>query len=98
MDQPLPYAEVTDEAYAEAAAATFAVHEFEAAVVLSGGCPRCHDPISFTLVDAVFRRDVPATPPSARTVFCTCVADHPSRAEDQVGCGAYWTLLLDAES
>ncbi|SCG42411.1 hypothetical protein GA0070609_1169 [Micromonospora echinaurantiaca] len=62
---PLPYAEVTDEAYAREAAATFTVREFDAAVVLSGGCPRCQDPITFTLVDAVFRRDAPPAPPLA---------------------------------
>lgn len=62
---PLPYAEVTDEAYAREAAVTFTVREFDAAVVLSGGCPRCQDPITFTLVDAVFRRDAPPAPPPA---------------------------------
>lgn len=62
---PLPYAEVTDEAYAREAAVTFTVREFDAAVVLSGGCPRCQDPITFTLVDAVFRRDAPPASPPA---------------------------------
>ena len=97
MDVPLPYAEITDDAYGEAAAATFTVREFDAAVVLDGGCPRCHDPISFTLVDAVFRNDTAPAALGYRTVFCTCVADHPPRADDQVGCGAYWTVRLDTE-
>ncbi|MDO3704727.1 hypothetical protein Q3W71_23980 [Micromonospora sp. C28SCA-DRY-2] len=131
---PLPYAEVTDEAYALEAAATFTVREFGTAVVLSGGCPRCQDPITFALVDSVFRREAPPAPPldpdgpaggtpagsaasaavepagvpaprgstgppppSYRTIFCTCEVAHPYRAEGQVGCGAYWTLRLDAE-
>lgn len=97
---PLPYAEVTDEAYALEAATTFTVREFDAAVVLSGGCPRCQDPITFTLVDAVFRRESPpaaAAAPTYQTIFCTCEAAHPLRAEGQVGCGAYWTLRLDVE-
>ncbi|MFI6072339.1 hypothetical protein ACIA5C_12195 [Actinoplanes sp. NPDC051343] len=95
--QPLPYAEVTDDAYAQEAAATLTAREFGSAVVLSGGCPRCHDPFSFTLVTEVFRDD-PATPaPTYRTIFCTCVADHPPRAEGQAGCGAYWTVELDTE-
>lgn len=82
---PLPYAEVTDEAYAREAAATFTVREFDAAVVLSGGCPRCQDPITFTLVDAVFRRDAPPAPlapdgPTASTPDRTTVGtpDRPA--------------------
>lgn len=79
---PLPYAEVTDEAYALAAAATFTVREFDAAVVLSGGCPRCQDPITFTLVDAVFRREAPPlareAPPLARDGQAASAAAAPA--------------------
>ncbi|MFG2100381.1 hypothetical protein ACGFJ5_07225 [Micromonospora echinaurantiaca] len=75
---PLPYAEVTDEAYAREAAATFTVREFDAAVVLSGGCPRCQDPITFTLVDAVFRRDAPPAPPPAPDGPAADTPDRPA--------------------
>jgi hypothetical protein len=93
--QPLPYAEVTDDAYAAEAAATLTVSEFGPAVVLSGGCPRCHDPFTFTLVNEVFRGETPGPAPVYDTIFCTCLADHPQRADGQAGCGAYWTVHRD---
>ncbi|MFC4020213.1 hypothetical protein ACFOW4_20025 [Micromonospora sp. GCM10011542] len=99
---PLPYAEVTDEAYAERAAAGFTAQEFGSAVLLSGLCPRCHHPTTSTLVDELYRRaEQPAAPagePGHHTVLCECEAEHPSRPEGLLGCGAYWTLRLEVEA
>ena len=94
----LPYAEVTDEAYAARAAVDFTAQEFEYAVVLSGRCPRCDHPSTTTLVDEVYRRDVQALDPGYRTVLCECEAEHPPRPDGRRGCGAYWTLRLEVEA
>ncbi|KAB1935319.1 hypothetical protein F8271_21835 [Micromonospora sp. ALFpr18c] len=96
----LPYAEVTDEAYAARAAAGFAVREFEFAVQLSGRCPRCDHSMTSTLVDGLYRRDasVVASDPDYRTVLCECEADHPARPLGLRGCGAHWTLRLEVEA
>ncbi|MBM0233132.1 hypothetical protein JNW91_15435 [Micromonospora sp. STR1_7] len=96
----LPYAEVTDEAYAARAAADFTVREFEFAVQLSGRCPRCDHSTTSTLVDGLYRRDAPAVAPETdyRTVLCECEADHPARPAGLRGCGAHWTLRLEVEA
>lgn len=94
----LPYAEVTDEAYGARAAVDFTPQKFEYAVVLSGRCPRCGHPSTTTLVNEVYRRDVPALDPGYRTVLCECEAVHPSRPAERRGCGAYWTLRLEVEA
>ncbi|MFF5057233.1 hypothetical protein ACFY1S_29005 [Micromonospora sp. NPDC000663] len=96
----LPYAEVTDEAYSVRAAADFTVRQFAFAVQLSGRCPRCDHPTTSTLVDALYRRNAPATVPDAdyRAVLCECEADHPARPAGSRGCGAYWTVRLEAEA
>lgn len=105
----LPYAEVTEQGYAETAATTFVARRVGPAVVLTGPCPRCQDPITCSLVDEVFRRGDPRAParpaeppprdakPPYRTVLCTCAVAHPYRPEGRIGCGAYWTLVLEVE-
>ncbi|WP_121676634.1 hypothetical protein [Micromonospora sp. BL4] len=98
---PLPYVEVTDEAYAARAAAGFTVREFEFAVLLSGRCPRCDHATTSTVIDELYRREAaPAAEPDPgyRTVLCECEADHPSRPAGLRGCGAYWTLRLEVEA
>ncbi|MEH1168848.1 hypothetical protein V6V47_26025 [Micromonospora sp. CPCC 205539] len=98
---PLPYVEVTEEAYAAQAAAGFTVREFEFAVQLSGQCPRCDHSTTATLVDELYRRESPAGTarnPGYRTVLCECEADHPTRPAGLRGCGAYWTLRLEVEA
>ncbi|WP_406078902.1 hypothetical protein [Micromonospora sp. NBC_00858] len=96
----LPYAEVTDEAYAAQTAASFTVREFEFAVLLSGRCPRCDHTTTSTVVDELYRRDTPAAAqdPGYRTVLCECETDHPARPAGLRGCGAYWTLRLEVEA
>ncbi|GAA2195392.1 hypothetical protein [Micromonospora lupini] len=98
VSSPLPYAEVTDEAYATQAAAGFQPQEFEFAVVLSGRCPRCDHPSTTTLVDEVYRKDVAAPDPGYRTLLCECEVEHPGRPAGLRGCGAYWTLWLEVEA
>ncbi|WP_405430732.1 hypothetical protein [Micromonospora sp. NBC_00617] len=98
VSSPLPYAEVTDEAYATQAAAGFRPQEFEFAVVLSGRCPRCGHPSTTTLVDEVYRKDATAPDPGYRTLLCECAAEHPGRPAGLRGCGAYWTLWLEVEA
>ncbi|MCX5066287.1 hypothetical protein OOJ91_10405 [Micromonospora lupini] len=95
---PLPYAEVTDEAYATQAAAGFQPQEFEFAVVLSGRCPRCDHPSTTTLVDEVYRKDAATPDTGYRTLLCECDAEHPGRPAGLRGCGAYWTLWLEVEA
>ncbi|NES39786.1 hypothetical protein G3554_27240 [Micromonospora sp. PPF5-17] len=93
----LPYAEVTDTAYAEQAASGFAARPHGPAVLLSGACPRCGHATTSVLVDELFRREPPPVDPDPgyRTVLCECAAEHPRRPAGMVGCGAYWTLHLE---
>ncbi|TDC28597.1 hypothetical protein E1211_27580 [Micromonospora sp. 15K316] len=96
----LPYAEVTDDGYAVRAAETFTVREFGPALLLSGDCPRCRHPVTFPVVDHVYRHGsaIPPGDPGYRTVLCTCDAEHPGRPAGPAGCGAYWTLRLEART
>ncbi|MGV9214717.1 hypothetical protein ACTFTM_22885 [Micromonospora sp. RB23] len=95
---PLPYAEVTDEAYATRAAADFRAEEFEFAVVLSGRCPRCGHASATTLVDEVYRKDAATPDEGYRTLLCECEVEHPGCPAGLRGCGAYWTLWLEVEA
>lgn len=95
---PLPYAEVTDAAYATRAAADFRAQEFEFAVVLSGRCPRCGHASATTLVDEVYRKDAATPDPGYRTLLCECEVGHPGCPAGLRGCGAYWTLRLEVDA
>ncbi|MFC3500364.1 hypothetical protein ACFOOK_05200 [Micromonospora krabiensis] len=94
---PLPYAEVTDDGYAVRAAETFTAREYGPALLLSGDCPRCGHPISWPLVDAVYKNvtPVPSADADHRAVLCTCESEHPARPAGRSGCGAYWTLEVE---
>jgi hypothetical protein len=37
---------------------------------------------------------VPSPDSSTVYLLCTCAADHPGRPADEIGCGAYWDLVL----
>jgi hypothetical protein len=99
---PAPYEEVTDAAFA-AAAATFDLSEVIGGVVLRGACPRCDDTMEFFWVDDAIRGvgggpAVPAGPDEDVRIInmlCTCAVAHPGRAPDGMGCGAYWNLTLE---
>ncbi|WP_460660169.1 hypothetical protein [Kribbella swartbergensis] len=102
-DGLVPYREVSEPGYAEKAAETFVIEEFDVGVSLLGGlCPRCQAPIEVPLIDGVFR----AAPAQERTersthsvpIICTCTEAHPGRPDDRVGCGAYWIFDLPAGS
>jgi hypothetical protein len=102
-DQPLPYAEVTDEAYAEVAARTFTVEEpHPGTVVLRGPCPRCLAVIDIPIVDFVVSRSFPFAGADAmssdvghvESMMCTCEDPHPNRPDGAYGCGAYWVLVV----
>lgn len=103
---PRPYVETTEPDYAVQAAATFSVTEEDDGSVVSGPCPRCKGLIEIRLFDEVvrdwfprLRRGVPVPPVSAgEPMICTCELDHPQRPPGNVGCGAYWNLVLVAEA
>ncbi|MGS2644482.1 hypothetical protein [Streptosporangium sp. LJ11] len=108
--EPLPYKEITDEAYARLAADSFTVEEpYPGTLILRGPCPRCRAPIEIPLVSGIVRssrsardrlRRRPRPPAASETVepmMCTCEDDHPARPEGRYGCGAYWTLTISAQ-
>ncbi|MFY1632867.1 hypothetical protein ACN27F_06180 [Solwaraspora sp. WMMB335] len=105
--EPIPYREMTDPGYAQAAAQSFTVTEVSlGTLVLRGPCPRCHAVIDIPLVHEIFRSSrllINPNPPAYRPgprdeyvepMMCTCVDAHPDRPDDQYGCGAYWTLTI----
>lgn len=99
-DQPLPYLEVTDEAYATAAAQTFSVVEVEpGTLALRGPCPRCNAVIEIPHVDNVVRSALPSggAPEGGEPMICTCDGLHPNRPDGLYGCGAYWTLIISEQ-
>jgi hypothetical protein len=102
----MPYAETTDDAYAEFAMRHFTVEEIEpGTLVLRGRCPRCRAVTESPVVDAIFRstrglrfwrRASPpvAAAPHVEPMMCDCGEDHPDRPDGLAGCGAYWTLTI----
>ena len=95
--EPLTYAEITDSTYGQRTATTFSARHHGAVVLLSGPCPRCEHATTSALVDEIYRREpAPASvDPGYRTLVCECTADHPRRPAGMVGCGAYWTLVVE---
>ncbi|MFI7060573.1 hypothetical protein ACIBL3_06290 [Kribbella sp. NPDC050124] len=101
---PVPYREVSEPGYAEKAAETFVIENFDVGMSLLGGvCPRCQAAIEVPLVDGIFR-SAPTTERAERNghhavpVICTCTEAHPGRPDGRVGCGAYWIFNLPAGS
>jgi hypothetical protein len=105
----LPYAEITEDAFAEKAAATFAVAELtRGMLILRGPCPRCQTQIDIPVVTTLFRswqgfggrfrdkgsRNAAADDVEPEPMLCTCDDEHPGRPADRFGCGAYWTLAI----
>lgn len=105
----LPYVEITEDAFAEKAAETFAVAELaRGMLILRGPCPRCQAQIDIPVVTTLFRSPHSFVglfsrkgPKAAgeddlepEPMLCTCDDDHPGRPADRVGCGAYWTLTI----
>jgi hypothetical protein len=99
---PLEYAETTDSEFAALAASSFAAERMRTGIVmLHGRCPRCTSVISVPIFESVFRlgskrshRRQEQAEPVYHTVMCTCDDDHPGRPTGQLGCGAYWTVVL----
>lgn len=105
--EPLPYREVTDDAYATAAARDFTITELTpGTLVLRGPCPRCRSVIDIPLVHQVVRSSRFGVNPNPSTqragaqseyvepMMCTCEDAHPDRPDGLYGCGAYWTLTI----
>jgi hypothetical protein len=101
------YREVSEPDYAEEAAATFVIEDFDIGMsLLSGLCPRCGAPIEVPLIDGVFRGDRAVLVDTAERaggtravpIICTCTEAHPGRPDGRVGCGAYWIFDLPAGS
>ncbi|WP_329282298.1 hypothetical protein [Streptomyces sp. NBC_01451] len=92
----LPYRYGTEDQFAQRAAATFTLEDFGSALVLSGPCPRCGQPMDFTVVEELFRAAPGAAPgPAAPVVmYCTAETVYEGSPEGHTGCGAYWSLLL----
>lgn len=95
----IPYAEVTDDDFAKAAADNFDPRKTTGGVILVGPCPRCNDPMEFPWVDDTYRGITEtATLPASRrivTMLCTCTAPHEGRPDDGIGCGAFWNLTIE---
>lgn len=109
----LPYQEVTDDSYAEKAAATFTIEEPRPGLrVLRGNCPRCGALIDVPVMPTVFdgmrslRRQrngavgqaAAAAQDIVEPMLCTCDDDHPRRPEGRKGCGAYWNFVISVAS
>ncbi|QFZ20597.1 hypothetical protein [Saccharothrix syringae] len=101
MTEPIPYEEITEQSYAETAAASFTVTEVSSAILLlRGACPRCGAALEVPLVGGVFNGMRGVSPEAADTdghvepMACTCEHDHPNRPEGMTGCGAYWNLRI----
>jgi hypothetical protein len=103
----LSYQSVTDPTYAQLAAGSFALEDFGTAQTLSGPCPRCRQPMEFTVVRRLLRDSdtsvpagTPAPPvPSGRSVVLYCTVDsvvYDNTPAGESGCGAYWSLTLPA--
>lgn len=105
--EALPYQEITDDAFAAAAARDFTVIELApGTLVLRGPCPRCRSVIDIPLVHEIVRSSrvvinsaptVPHAGPRREHVepmMCTCEDAHPDRPDGLYGCGAYWTLTI----
>ncbi|MEU1787244.1 hypothetical protein AB0H03_12660 [Streptomyces sparsogenes] len=100
----LPYAEVTEDSYAERAAADFTLTEVGPGTAeLRGPCPRCGTVIHVPVVSSTYksfrlsrgaRRSSPPPGERLEPVICTCADDHPGRPADKVGCGAFWLLRI----
>jgi hypothetical protein len=96
---PVPFDEVTDDAYAVAFLHGVDAVENRRGVELRGRCPRCGDPMDFPVVTEVFRSTVAPGGAAAgvtdeTTVLCTCQEIHPARPAGETGCGAYWNIRL----
>jgi hypothetical protein len=103
----VPYREVSEPDYAEKAAATFVIEDFDIGMsLLSGLCPRCGVAIEVPLIDGVFRGDRAGRVDTAERaggtrdvpIICTCTEVHPGRPDGRVGCGEYWIFDLPAGS
>ncbi len=96
--QPLAFEEVTDDAFGERSA-SFEVRPTEGGVILHGPCPRCGDVMEFAHVERVYRglgrRRRHYESSSVINVACTCSGEHPGRPAGEVGCGAYWNILVE---
>lgn len=111
QDEPLPYAEITENTYAQSAAENFVVMEpAPGTLVLRGPCPRCAATIDIPVVSSIFRtsrslggwrwnRAAKTTESNhVEPMMCTCEDDHPNRPEGRSGCGAYWTLTISGSA
>jgi hypothetical protein len=100
-DDPTPteltYQEVTDPAFAGAAAA-FHVLPVPGGVVFRGPCPRCGDAMEFPHVTQTYRlgrrRRGSGRLSGTVPMICTCRSAHPGRPDGEDGCGAYWNVTV----
>ncbi|MEU6090725.1 hypothetical protein ABZ865_28740 [Streptomyces sp. NPDC047085] len=101
---PLRYQHGTDPQFAQRAADTFSLEDFDSALMLSGPCPRCGQEMDFMLVKELFRDGTGegdgtgADPVPGRPVvmYCTAEAVYDGAPDGTSGCGAFWSLTLPA--
>ena len=96
--QPLAFQEVTNDAFGEQSA-SFEVQPTEGGVILHGRCPRCADVMEFVHLERIYRglgrRRRPRESSNVINVACTCSCEHPGRPAGEVGCGAYWNIVIE---
>ncbi|SBT40920.1 hypothetical protein [Micromonospora narathiwatensis] len=94
---PVPFAETTDDSYAEKFAANCKTRDTRRGVELIGTCPRCDHEIGLPLPDRVFLNSGTPSASKYTPVLCNCNGDHADRPVGEEGCGAYWNLNLAEE-
>jgi hypothetical protein len=97
-----PYAEVTADAWATVAAATWSgtVDPGDPAntLVLTGPCPRCQHQVAppvilaVDLAPAVKNLGLVDLSEGETTVRCDCGQSHSARPDSKTGCGAFWRM------
>jgi hypothetical protein len=101
VSAPISYEEVTDDAYG-VVGADFRIEPVREGVLLTGPCPRCGHTTSWLHLNAAFR-GAQSHPPDPRLdeqllrMLCRCHGMHPGRPMEEIGCGAYWNILLIRE-
>jgi hypothetical protein len=101
VSAPIPYEEVTKDAYGDVGAG-FRIEPVREGVLLTGLCPRCGHTTSWLHLNVVFRGEQSHSPhqlldKQLLPMLCRCHEMHPGRPMEEIGCGAYWNILLIRE-
>lgn len=92
----IPFAEITDDGYAQAFVDTCTVTKIRRGLSLRGTCPRCKHPMKFEVVTEIPLNGTSGRTDEVRAMLCTCKPDHVGRPANDEGCGAYWNIKLPA--